>query len=78
MATKRAHTVLHSNNAFGTSVNPQFFQKAMNSASSPRIRQPLLAIGRFGLHLLDTPSGRFTFVGTIPVALPQFLGTEVG
>jgi hypothetical protein len=40
------------------------------------LQEPLLAIGRFGLHLVPAPSGRFAFVGTVPSALAQFTGTE--
>lgn len=30
---------------------------------------PLLAVGTFGVHLLDNPAGSFSFTGTVPAAL---------
>lgn len=32
-------------------------------------KEPLLRIGRYGLHVIRFPSGRYGFVGTIPTVL---------
>lgn len=37
--------------------------------------QPLLTVGTFGTHLIEAPSGRFIFTGTVPTTLKEFSGT---
>ncbi len=32
------------------------------------IGEPILKIGTFGTHIIDTPAGNFTFAGTVPVS----------
>lgn len=34
-----------------------------------KVLYPIIKMGNFGLHILKCPSGRFSFVGTIPIDL---------
>jgi len=36
---------------------------------TPIVRKPLFKIGNYGLHLIQYPSGRWGFVGSIPEVL---------
>ena len=33
------------------------------------IEDPIIRIGKYGLHVIKFPSGRYGFVGTVPVEL---------
>lgn len=37
--------------------------------------KPLLAVGKFGTHLITAPTGVYTFVGEVPEKLSGFAGT---
>ena len=44
----------------------------------PKVHKPILAIGTFGLHILEHVSGqgKYFYVGTVPEQLAKQIGTE--